>query len=121
MSPLMIRSKGTLILRHRGRFYKVMHTRHAKDNRWMFKCKDVEKEKDIAFNFQILRMWEILDKTSTMNDSKDILLIDFDQKGKWMILARDELNQHLRHEKKAEKLIERVHHRLSLHRKKSQL
>ena len=103
LSQLITRSKGTLILRRKGRFYKVMHTRHAKDNRWMFKCKDMDKKKDVTFNFQIPRMWEVLDKASTMKDPKDILLIDLDQQGKWMIWTQDELKQRLRHEEKEKK------------------
>ena len=66
----------------------------------MFKCKDIDKKKDVTFNFQILRMWEVLDKASTMKDPRDILIIDLDQQGKWMIWTQDKLKQRLRHEKK---------------------
>ena len=103
MSPLIIHSKGTLILRRRGRFYKVISTRHVKDNWWIFECKDIDKKEDVSFNFQILGMWELLDKASTMQDPKDILLIDLDQQGKWMIWTQDELKQRLGHEERKEK------------------
>ena len=90
---MIVRSKGTLILRRRGRFYKVIRTTHVKDKWWIFECKDIDKKENVTFNFQILGMWEVLDKASTMKDPKDILLIDLDQQGKWMIWTQDKLKK----------------------------
>ena len=103
LCAFMFRSKGTLIIQRRGRFYKVLRTRHLGDNWWTFECKDLDTKKDASFKFQLLGMWEVLDKASTMKDHKDILLIDLDQQGKWMIWTQDELKQRLRHEEKEKK------------------
>ena len=100
LSAFMFRSKGTLIIRRRGRFYKVLRTRHLGDNWWTFECKDLDTKKDAFFDYQVLGMWEVLDKASTMKDPKDILLIDLDQQGKWAIRTRQELEQYF---KRAEK------------------
>lgn len=48
-------------------------------------------------------MWEVLDKASTMKDPKDMLLIDLDQQGKWMMWTQDEIKQRLRHEEEEKK------------------
>lgn len=69
----------------------------------MFKCEDMDKKKDVTLNFQISRMWEVLDKASTMKDPKDILLIDLDQQGNWMMWTRDKLKKLVRNERKEKK------------------
>jgi len=48
-------------------------------------------------------MWEVLDKASTMEDPRDILLIDLDQQGKWAIRTRQELERYLRRVEKTKK------------------
>ncbi len=99
----MFRSKGTLIIRRRGLFYRVLRTRHLRHNWWTFRCKDIDTKKDAFFDYQVLGMWEVLDKASTMKDPKDILLIDLDQQGKWAIRTRQELEQYLKRVEKKEK------------------
>ena len=103
MCAFMFRSKSTLIIRRRGRFYKVLRTRHKGNNWWTFECKDVDTKKDASFDYQMLGMWEVLEKASTMKDPKDILLIDLDQQGKWAIRTRKELEQYLRGVEKTKK------------------
>ena len=103
MSAFMFRSKGTLIIRRRGRFYKVLRTRHLRENWWTFECKDLDTKKDAFFDYQVLGMWEMLDKASTMKDPKDILLIDLDKQGKWTIRTRQELEQYLKRVEKTKK------------------
>ena len=56
----------------------------------------VDTKKDAFFDYQVLGMWEVLDKASTMKDPEDILLIDLDQQGKWEIRTRQELEQYLK-------------------------
>ncbi|MDI6691519.1 MAG: hypothetical protein QME50_06635 [Candidatus Bathyarchaeota archaeon] len=100
---MITRSKGTLILRRRGHFYKVIRVRHVRDYWWIFECKDIDEKEDLSFNFQILGMWELLDKASTMQDPKEVLLIDLDQQGKWIMWTQDELKQRLRYEEEEKK------------------
>ena len=82
------RIKGTLILRHRGCFFKVITTRHTGGNWWTFECKDIESKQNQVFKYQMLGMLEALDSAaSMMKDPKDILLIDLDNQGKWKIMT----------------------------------
>jgi hypothetical protein len=63
LSAFMFHSKGTLIIRRRGRFYKVLRTRHLGDNWWTFECKDLDTKKDASFDYQVYGMWEMLRKS----------------------------------------------------------
>jgi hypothetical protein len=89
--------KGTFILRRKGRFYKVITTRHTGGNWWTFECKDLEKKLNRVFKYEMLGMLEALDSAAfVMKDPKDILLSDLDNQGKWGIMARDQLDKALK-------------------------
>ena len=93
--------KGTLILRHKGHFFKVIKVRHKGGNLWAFECKDLDSKQDVFFNFEILGMFKALDSAaSVMRDPKDIMLIDLDNKGKWGILTKDQLEKALKRQPK---------------------
>ena len=95
--PLKIRIKGTFILRRKGRFYKVIKTRHTGGNWWTFECKDIGSKQDVVFDFEMLGMLKALDSAaSVMRDPKDILLLDLDNQGKWAILTKDQLDKALK-------------------------
>ena len=94
---LKIQIKGTFILRRKGRFYKVIKTRHTEGNWWTFECKDIDSKQDVSFNFEMLGMWKALDSAaSVMRDPKDILLLDLDNQGKWAILTKEQLDKALK-------------------------
>ena len=95
--PLKIQIKGTFILRRKGRFYKVIKTRHTGGNWWTFECKDIDLNKDVVFNFEMLGMLKALDSAaSVMQDPEDILLMDLDNQGKWAILTKEQLDKALK-------------------------
>ena len=88
------RIKGTFILRRRGRFFKVITTRHTVGNWWTFECKDIESKRNQVFKYEMLGMLEALDSAaSVMKDPKDILLIDLDNQGKWKIMTEEEIDK----------------------------
>jgi len=88
------RIKGTFILRRKGRFYKVITTRHTGGNWWTFECKDIESKRNQVFKYEMLGMLEALDSAaSVMKDPKDILLIDLDNQGKWKIMTEEEIDK----------------------------
>jgi hypothetical protein len=90
---LEFRVKGTLILRRRGRFFKVITTRNTGGNWWTFECMDIESKQNRVFKYEMLGMLEALDKAaSKLKDPKDILLIDLDNRGKWVIMTKDQIN-----------------------------
>jgi hypothetical protein len=39
------RTKGTMILRYKGQFYKVIRVRSQGDNVYTFECKDIDTKK----------------------------------------------------------------------------
>jgi len=88
------RIKGTFILRRKGRFFKVITTRHTGGNWWTFECKNLETKLNRVFKYEMLGMLEALDSAaSVMKDAKDILLIDLDNQGKWKIITKDQIDK----------------------------
>jgi len=89
--------KGTLILRRKGRYFKVFTTRRLGDNLWTFECRDIESKRRQVFKYQLLGMLEAMDAAaSKLKDPKDILLIDFDKQGKWSIMTKDQIEKALK-------------------------
>ena len=92
--PLKSQIKGTFILRRKGRFYKVIKTKHTRGNWWTFECKDIDSKQNVVFKFEMLGMLKTLDSAaSVMKDPKDILLMDLDNKGKWSILTKNQIDK----------------------------
>ena len=86
--------KGTLILRERGRFFKVTTVRSIGDNRYIFECRDLESKQHAAFERQMLGFLEAMDSTqSVMKDPKDMMIVDLDNQGKWRIVSKDKVNK----------------------------
>ena len=95
--PLKIQIKGTFILRRKGRFHKVIKTRHTEGNWWTFECKDIDSRRGVTFDFEMLGMLKALDSAaSVMRAPKDILLLDLDNQGKWAILTKNQLDKALK-------------------------
>jgi len=89
--------KGTFILRRKGRFFKVITTRHTGSNWWRFECKDLETRQSRIFNFEMLGMLEAMDAAASVTKHpEDILLMDLDNQGKWAIMTKDQISKALK-------------------------
>ena len=94
---LEFRIKGTLILRRRGRYFKVITTRHAGDDWWTFQYIDVESKQKRVFKYQMLGMLEAMDSAASVTkDPKDILFMDLDNQGKWKIMIGDQIDKDIK-------------------------
>ena len=72
-------TKGTMILRYSGRFYKVINVRSRGDNSYTFECKDIETKQSRPLKFSLSGFLEAADRAfSTMKSLKDIFFPDLD-------------------------------------------
>jgi hypothetical protein len=88
------RTKGTMILRCGGRFYKVLKLRSKGDNSYTFECKDLDTKERREFQFKMTGLLEVADRAfSTMKSPKDILFLDLDNNGKWKIVPENQIRK----------------------------
>jgi hypothetical protein len=88
------RTKGTMILRYSGRFYKVIKVRSHGDNSYTFECKDLDTKKSQVLKFSLSGFLEAADKAfKVMKSPKDIFFLDLDSGGKWKIVNEDKLRK----------------------------
>ena len=81
-----------MILRSKGRFYKVLKLRSTKDNNYTFECKDLDTKEEKNLQFNLSSMLEAADTAfKTMKNPKDIFFLDLDRDGKWKIVTEDKL------------------------------
>jgi hypothetical protein len=89
--------KGSFFLKDKGRFFKVITVRPVGDNRYVFDCRELDSKKSEVLTFRMLGLLDAMDATaSVMKDPKDILLIDLDNKGKWKIMTKDQIDKVLK-------------------------
>jgi hypothetical protein len=87
-------TKGTMILRYSGRFYKVIKVRSQGDNDWVFECKDLHTKKSQSLTLDLSDLLEALDKAfPSMKNPKDIFFLDLDNNGKWKVVNEDQLKK----------------------------
>lgn len=87
-------TKGTIILRFSGRFYKVLKARSRGDNTYTFECKDLDTKEDKALLFNLSGFLEASDRAfQEMKNPKDIFFLDLDHNGEWKVINEDELRQ----------------------------
>ena len=87
------KTKGTIILRCGGRFYKVLKLRSTGDNNYTFECKDVDTREEKTLEFKMSGLLEAADQAfKVMKSPKDIFFLDLDNNGKWKIVSEDQLN-----------------------------
>ena len=68
-----------MILRSRGRFYKVLKLKSQGENSYLFECNDLEPRKSKVFNFKMMGLLEAVGQALKMMKSpKDIFLLDLD-------------------------------------------
>jgi hypothetical protein len=71
------RTKGTIILRCAGRFYKVIKLRSRGDNNYIFECKDLDTKESKVLQCQMLGLIEAADRAfQEMKNAKDVLFLD---------------------------------------------
>lgn len=87
------KTKGTMILRCGGRFFKVLKVRSAGEHSYLFECKDLDSRENRVFQYKMLGLLEALERaTSIMKSQKDIFLLDLDRNGEWKIVNEDQVN-----------------------------
>ncbi len=87
-------TKGTMILRYNGRFYKVIKVRNSGDNSYTFESVDVDSKQSRNLKFSLSGFLEAADKAfSVMKSPKDIFFLDLDNEGKWKIVNEDEIRR----------------------------
>ena len=88
------KTKGTMILRCGGRFYKVLKVRTAEENSYTFECRDLESKQSKVFKYKLVGLLDALDRAfSIMKSPKDIFLLDLDSGGKWKIVTEDNMRR----------------------------
>jgi hypothetical protein len=88
------RTKGTMILRYRGRFYKVIKARSRGDNSYTFDCIDIDSKQSRTLKFSLSGFLEAADRAfSVMKNPKDIFFLDLDNEGKWKIITKDQIRR----------------------------
>ena len=88
------KTKGTMILRCGGRFFKVLKVRSAGENSFLFECKDLDSRENRVFQYKMLGLLEALERaTSIMKSQKDIFLLDLDRNGEWKIVTEDQISK----------------------------
>jgi hypothetical protein len=89
-----LQTKGTFILKNKGRFFKVITVRPVGDNRYVFGCRELVSKKSEVLTFRMLGLLEAMDAAArVMKDPKDILLVDLDNQGKWKIMTKDQIDK----------------------------
>ena len=88
------KTKGTIILRCGGRFYKVLKVRTAEENSYTFECRGLDSKESRVFKYRLSGLLEALDRAfSIMKGPKDIFLLDLDSGGKWKIVTEDNMRR----------------------------
>ena len=88
------RTKGTMILRYKGCFYKIINVRSRGDNNWTFECKDLNTKQNQTLTLNLSGFLEALDKAlPAMKNPKDVFFLDFDNQGQWKVINEDQLKE----------------------------
>jgi hypothetical protein len=86
------KTKGTMILRSGGRFYKVLKMGKCEKNAYLFECKDLRTRDDKVFQFRLSGFLEVVEHAfEIMKSPKDIFFLDLDRDGEWKIVSEDQL------------------------------
>ena len=70
-------TKGTMILRYSGRFYKVIKVRSRGDNNYLFECKDLHTKESKVLQCQMRGLIEAANRAfQEIKTAKDVLFLD---------------------------------------------
>ena len=87
-------TRGTMLLRFDGRFYKVLKVLNSGGNNFTFKCKDFDSKEDKTLHFNMSGFLEAADQAfKVMKSPKDIFFLDLDRNGEWKVINEDNLKQ----------------------------
>ncbi|MCJ7634454.1 hypothetical protein MUP77_18935 [Candidatus Bathyarchaeota archaeon] len=88
------RTKGTMILRYNGRFYKVIKVRSRGDKNYIFECKDIDSKQSKTLKLSLSGFLEAVDKAlPAMKSPKDFFFLDLDNKGEWKVVNEDQIRR----------------------------
>jgi len=91
---MKISTKGTMILRCGGRFYKVLKIRSRGGNNYSFECKDLDTREDKALEFNMSGLLDAADQAfEAMKTPKDVFFLDMDNNGHWKVVNEDQLKK----------------------------
>lgn len=83
-----------MILRQKGKFFKVIKARSQGDNNYVFECKDLDTKEDKTLQFNLSGFLEAADRAfQVMKSPKDIFFLDLDRNGEWKVVNEDKLRQ----------------------------
>ena len=86
------RTKGTMILRYTGRFYKIINVRSRGDNNYTFECKDIDTKQSKTLKLSLSGFLDAVDKAlPAMKNPKDIFFLDLGNKGEWKVVNEDQI------------------------------
>jgi len=89
-----LQTKGTFILKDKGRWFKVNTVRPVGDNSYVFDCRELVSKKSEVLTFRMLGLLDAMDAAArVMKDPKDILLMDLDNQGKWKIITKGQIQK----------------------------
>ena len=89
-----LQTKGTFILKDKGRWFKVNTVRPVGDNSYVFDCRELDSKKSEVLTFRMLGLLDAMDAAArVMTDPKDILLMDLDNQGKWKIITKGQIQK----------------------------
>ena len=92
--PVESRTKGTMILRSKGRFYKVLKLTSSGDNNYIFECKDLDTKESKVLQYRMSGLLEALDQAvGVLKNPKDVFFLDMDHEGTWKIVREDQINK----------------------------
>ena len=81
-----------MILRFKGRFYKVLKLRSTGDNNYIFECKDLDTKESKILQYRMSGLFDAFDHAvAIMKSSKDIFFLDLDQNGEWKIVKEEQI------------------------------
>ena len=94
--PVESRTKGTMILRCGGCFYKILKLRSTEDNNYLFECKDLDTKESKVFRSTLSGLLEAADRAFRMMKSpEDIFFLDLDRNGIWKVVNEDHLRKNV--------------------------
>jgi len=91
-----LRSKGTFILKNKGRYFKVITVTPVGGNQYVFDCEELQSRRSEVLTVGLLGLDEALDKAAPfMKDPKDILLMSLDKEdnGLWKVIPKEQVEK----------------------------
>jgi hypothetical protein len=88
--------KGTMILKTKGNYLKVITITPVGGNQHVFDCRGLESGRSEVLKVGLLGLHEALDKaTPFMKDPKDILLMSLDKEdnGLWKVIPKEQIEK----------------------------